>query len=370
MACRTSNVVALGLATLGICQLEEIPEVRRYVLQVTNNREDDIEDYIEDGTPLVCEGSGDEQQLWTTVRGTSNYCLDIAAGFGCQLRCEVALSCNSQSGSGLSLATYSSQTCMDDVDSEEMYLSHLSWTEVLHFFGGGCVNLGGGRIGRFDGPWLRQDWPNCSGFALDRTVPQAGPSYIMETFYDSTCLTKTPQEYIWRSHLDDINCFDVIDRLTPNQTKHNLKFSCSQNSGNGIVVDYYRREACAGVAESPIAFASEFFLLSWSEIDESLFRGLCTELRDGTFGKFERGLDSDDYRWPGCAHYAMPGYPASTVVAEYDPVYQGNIGTIREDDESSTARRRRGTRATASGTEFPRPMLAAVVLVVSALLWT
>lgn len=193
-----------------------------------------------------------------------------------------------------------------------------------------CVREGEQNYMRFGTVWDYLDLPgNCSTYAVDVGGQSFGSTYTLDIYRDSACTRRLGRQHDWRAHRDDAGCFDVDDKPTGNLTLLNFKLTCG-SSGNGIVVQRYSGAACTGTKTDKKAFPSQFYMVTWAELDSQLFMGKCQDLRDGTYGKFRKPLNSDGYMWPDCAQFAKNGFlsKASNATFQYR-IFPGNISTVR-----------------------------------------
>jgi len=293
------------------------------------------------------------QQSWKRL-GDSTFCYDITSGFACEFGCVLRLKCEYGSGSGVLLEFMPQKTCVGMAERSRYMAEDWSWLKANSFFNGQCTpDLDGQTFLRFDRPWGKVNYPNCSiqgsvAAGSDDNPDAFQGHYYLQLYTDNLCTEEhiptaismqTASKYQWRVHRGAEFCYDSLDvtphnpNITARVSKNHLmnyRLLCRNidQVGNGVMIEQFRERACAGRADAPQTWRTVFTPMNFPALTK-LLQGKCVRWKS-MYAKFDRSWASSHF--PDCGDYACKeGLCAGGRIASGDEwtSYTGPIQTVK-----------------------------------------
>lgn len=289
------------------------------------------------------------QQSWFIAPLQNSICYDVSVGLSCSFRCNLKLTCEYASGSGVMLEEYTQANCEGSMSSKVPLAKHLTWLGVLDFFNGACTPDGNGKFIKFNKPVDR--YPDCSAQGAVDVGEGAdvayGERYYMQFYNDKSCTdsyqvtsssTFQYNKFQWRVYRGSEHCLDYVDAsersanftaAVINQDVLNFKLMCGNNDGlgNGVMVRRHVGSVCSGASAAPAYWRDVFFPMNLYMLQD-FFNGECVAWRN-MFVKFDKKWNTQHY--PDCSQNACKsGYCSGGRLQEpYTgaTAYQGDIRT-------------------------------------------
>lgn len=82
------------------------------------------------------------QQSWSLRASQNDICYDVGVGMQCNFRCNLKLTCEYASGSGVIIESFLGADCTGTRRSKEPLARHLTWLQARDFFQGSCTPAG------------------------------------------------------------------------------------------------------------------------------------------------------------------------------------------------------------------------------------
>ncbi|CAJ1452230.1 unnamed protein product, partial [Effrenium voratum] len=121
-----------------------LPLARAQVLNLVLSR------YIDSTCSTLDSGEGVTQN-WALVPLQNSICYDVSVGLSCSFRCNLKLTCEYASGSGVMLEDYTEAGCNGVQTARVPMARHLTWLGAVDLFNGQCTPTGDGAVLRRDG---------------------------------------------------------------------------------------------------------------------------------------------------------------------------------------------------------------------------
>lgn len=282
--------------------------------------------YVDADCKTLDTGEG-VQQSWVVAPLMNSVCYDVSVGMNCNFRCNLKLTCEYASGSGVMLEDYTGQNCEGTMNSRVPLASHLTWLGALDFFNGACTPTGDGQYMAFNKPVDK--YPDCSAQGAVDIGEGANVAYesryYMQFYTDNGCTdpyevssTSTFQfnKYQWRVYRGSQHCLDYVDasERASNFTASiidsdvlNFKLMCGNldGLGNGVMVRRHRGSVCSGISEDAEYWRDVFSPMNLYGLQD-FFNGECVAWNN-MFVKFDKAWNSLHY--PDCsANACKSGY--------------------------------------------------------------
>lgn len=129
------------------------------------------------------------QQSWFVAPLQNSVCYDVSVGLNCGFRCNLKLTCEYATGSGVVLEEYPLANCEGTMMSRIPLAKHLTWQGALNFFNGQCTPTGDGKYMSFNKPV--DSHPDCSAQGAVDVGEGADVAYeeryYMQFYNDNGC---------------------------------------------------------------------------------------------------------------------------------------------------------------------------------------
>lgn len=288
------------------------------------------------------------QQSWFVAPLQNSVCYDVSVGLNCGFRCNLKLTCEYATGSGVVLEEYPLANCEGTMMSRIPLAKHLTWQGALNFFNGQCAPTGDGKYMSFNKPV--DSHPDCSAQGAVDVGEGADVAYeeryYMQFYNDNGCrnpyqVTSTStfqyNKYQWRVYRGSQHCLDYVDasERDPNFTAavinsdvNNFKLMCGNMDGlgNGVLVRRHQGSVCSGISQDAVYWRDLFFPMNLYMLQD-FFNGECVAWGN-MFVKFDKPWNSLHY--PDCSQNACKsGYCSGRLQQEYTGAspYTGDIRT-------------------------------------------
>jgi hypothetical protein len=239
-----------------------------------------------------------------------------------------------------------------------------SWLKANGFFNGQCTplfkwpfpngqNLNTPTFLKFDRPWGKVNYPNCSiqgsvAAGSDENPDAFQGHYYLQLYTDNLCTEEyvptsvslqTASRFHWRIHRGAEFCYDSVDVTprNPNITLRaarknlmNFRLLCRNTDqiGNGVMMEKFQGRACVGRADTPKTWRTAFTPMNFPALTK-LLQGKCVRWKT-LYAKFDRAWASGHF--PDCADYACKeGLCAGGRITSGEgwTSYTGPINTVK-----------------------------------------
>ncbi|CAE7460995.1 unnamed protein product [Symbiodinium natans] len=277
--------------------------------------------YTDAACKVLDTGEG-VQQSWLQLPLTNSICYDVNVGMHCQFRCNVKLTCEYATGSGIMLEEYGDTTCSGSPTSSVALARHLTWLGAVSWFQGACTPDGNGMYMKFNKPVT--SYPDCKAQGAVDVGEGADVAYearyFLQFYSDASCTSEFQvnefssfqyNRFQWRVYRGSQHCLDYVDASTRpsnwtaaviNPNVMNFKLMCGNMDGlgNGILVRRHNGNICSGTSADAEYWRDVFYPMNLYLVQD-FFNGECVEW-GSMFVKFDKPWNTMHY--PDCSQFA------------------------------------------------------------------